>query len=264
MTNIVKVTLTRAATHFNSCEILETSMENIEAGHSKSTSTSTESDSNIDLPSLKSLYKVSVMERKLGNLIPHMSKASYSLKYGKALINLRVSLVVTGDCSEASMDLQKLRKTVTAMVENYLMGKESVLMIAESTGSSESIFHLLIRLRDLGWKRWKCILSLDLSSKYPKFVVPGVGSSTSRFIERLVTKRLQLPEFSPSNPKYIAILNRHMSTGGRPMSKEKLSCLCSSRLAFRLLQTSNHPTLSLSKIWRHHVSYSLVRHFCVF
>ena len=153
------------------------------------------------LPYLKSLNNISLMEQRLGNVVPLISEASYSLKNGKAFLKLRVSVVLTGCTSEFSMkSLKNMRSTFTIMVERYLEGKSFAVMLTTSCKHSIEVIHHLVRLRRLGWKHWKCMLTLDLSGN--KFVVPGIDPERSpSFLQSLVKERVHLPNFSFYNKR---------------------------------------------------------------
>lgn len=204
-----------------------------------------DSESDGNLPSLKSLYKISLMEQRLQGVVPHISKASYSLKNGKGLMKMKVSVVMTGSILELSMkSLKNMRSTFSTMVEWYLQGKSSAVMLTTSSDQSSDIIRLLLRLRGLGWKRWKCMLTLDLSSK--KFVVPGIDPESSpNFLQSLVKERVHLSSFSFFDRRYYAAVSRHMASGNRAMTPDEVHCLKSSRLAFHVLRSSKHDTLSL-------------------
>ena len=215
------------------------------------------------------------MEQRLGNVVPLISEASYSLKNGKAFLKLRVSVVLigctsasyslkngkaflklrvsvvlTGCTSEFSMkSLKNMRSTFTIMVEQYLEGKSSAVMLTTSCKHSSEVIHLLVRLRRLGWKHWKCMLTLDLSGN--KFVVPGIDPERSpSFLQSLVKERVQRVQrkFSFYNKRYYTAVTCHISSGYRAMTPDEVHCLKSSRLAFHVMQSSKHDTLALSTV----------------
>ena len=133
------------------------------------------------------------------------------------------------------------------MVERYLEGKSSAVMLTESCKHSSKVIHLLVRLRGLGWKHWKCMLTLDLSGN--KFVVPGIDPEKSpSFLQSLVKERVHLPSFSFDNKRYCTAVTRHISSGYRAMTPDEVHCLKRSRLAFHVLQSSKRDTLALSSV----------------
>ena len=69
-------------------------MQATDGGHSESVIRDS-SQSDDKLPSLASLYNISLMEQRLKSVVPLISKASYSLKNGKAMLKLRVSVILT-------------------------------------------------------------------------------------------------------------------------------------------------------------------------
>ena len=196
------------------------------------------------LPSLKSLYRISVLEQTLKSALPLITKASYSLKNGKLLLKLRLSIVLTGRTSELNKHmLNNVRSTFTTMVEWYLQGKSPAVMLTTNCEQSSDLFHLSSRLRGLGWKRWKCLLTLDLTGK--KFVIEGVDPERSHnFIGSLVKHKLHLSRFSLDDKRYHTAVTRHMSRGHRAMTPEELKCLKNSRLARLILRSSEYDRLS--------------------
>ena len=140
--------------------------------------------------------------------------------------------------------LNKMRSTFTTMVEWYLQGKTSAIMFTTSPKQRSKCIFLFLRSREFGWKRWKCMLTFDLSGR--KFVVPEIDPESSpNSVQSLLNERLRLSNFSFYDRRYYSAVTKHMSSGHRAMTPDAVRCLKNSRLTFHVLRLSNHETLSL-------------------